>query len=184
MLHPMSSRTTWLCFSLGLCGSVGCHIDGDDPAADTASAVVKAPRSGIEQVAPPLDLKTPPPDATKTRSGLVLAKLVTNDVGERPSPSDTALVQYTGWRQSTGDTFFTTKGRARPIAIDIAHAAPGFTEALPLLHKGETAMLWVPPSPGTPETVVYQIEVVDIVVPPATTTRRAPAAHPVAVGPQ
>jgi len=95
----------------------------------------------------------------------------------RPSPSDAALVQYTGWRQSTGDTFFTTKGRPRPIAIDIAHAAPGFTEVLPLLHKGETAMLWVPPSAGTPETVVYQIEVVDIVVPPAT-TRRTQAAHP------
>jgi hypothetical protein len=38
-------------------------------------------------------------------------------------------------------------------------------------------MLWVPPSAGTPETVVYQIEVVDIVAPPAT-TRRAQAAHP------
>jgi FKBP-type peptidyl-prolyl cis-trans isomerase len=117
------------------------------------------------------------PDATKTGSGLVYAKLVANDAGVRPSRSDTVLVQYTGWRQGTGDTFFTTKGRARPIAIDIAHAAPGFTEALPLLHKGETAMLWVPPSAGTPETVVYQIEVVDIVAPPAT-TRRTQAAHP------
>jgi len=167
----MSSRTTWLCFSSVLCGSAGCHIDGDDPAADTATAVLKAPRSGIEQVAPPLDLKAPPPDATKTASGLVYAKLVANDVGARPSPSDTALVQYTGWRQSTGDTFFTTKGRARPIAIDVAHAAPGFTEALPLLHKGETVMLWVPPSAGTPETVVYQIEVVDIATPPPTKPR-------------
>jgi hypothetical protein len=40
------------------------------------------------------------------------------------------------------------------MALDVAHAAPGFSEALQLLRKGEKAMLWVPPGQGTGETLV------------------------------
>jgi hypothetical protein len=39
------------------------------------------------------------------------------------------MIQYTGWRQKTGETFFTTKGSGQAIALDLAHAAPGFAEA-------------------------------------------------------
>jgi hypothetical protein len=53
----------------------------------------------------------------------------------------------------------------RRIAIDLAHAGPGFAEVIPLLHKGEKAVLWVPPGQGMTEAVVYEVEVVDIVAP-------------------
>ena len=73
------------------------------------------------------------------------------------------LVRYTGWVQRTGETFFTTQGRAQPIAIDLAHAAPGFREALPRLHAGEKAVVWMPPRPGAREPVVYELELVEVV---------------------
>ena len=61
------------------------------------------------------------------------------------------------------------------MTLDVAHAAPGFGEALQLLRKGEKAVLWVPPGQGTGETLVYEIEVVDIVSPPEV-AKRTPAA--------
>jgi hypothetical protein len=94
-----------------------------------------------------------------------------NPSGERPGRGATALVRYTGWRQRSGATFFTTRGRAQPIAIEIGHAMPGFAELLPVLHKGERVVLWVPPRPGTPEPVVYELELVDLVAPPPVAAR-------------
>jgi FKBP-type peptidyl-prolyl cis-trans isomerase len=66
---------------------------------------------------------------------LVYKKLTANEAGAQPTRHGTALVQYTGWRQRTGETFFTTKGRDQPIAQDLSTAAPGFAEALALMHK-------------------------------------------------
>jgi hypothetical protein len=86
----------------------------------------------------------------------------------QPQRSDTVLVHYTGWRQRTRETFFTPKGISQPMALDVAHAALGFSEVVLLLRKSEKAVLWVPPGQLTGETLVYEIEVVDIV-----TKRRA-----------
>jgi hypothetical protein len=141
--------------------AVGCHSD-DDARPATRTAAPSPPRPAIPQVAPPPDLGTPPADAVKLTSGVVFKKRLATR-GDQPLRDQTVLVRYTGWRQRTGETFFTTTGRDQPIAIDVAHAAPGFREALPLLRKGEKAMLWLPPSPGTPEPVAYEVELVDIV---------------------
>jgi FKBP-type peptidyl-prolyl cis-trans isomerase len=110
-----------------------------------------------------VDLKVPPSDATKTESGLLYKKLVSHASGKRPARGDTALVQYTGWLQSTGATFFTTRGRDQPIGIDLAHAAPGFGEALQLLRAGERMVVWIPASHEVHQPLVYEIEVVDVV---------------------
>jgi FKBP-type peptidyl-prolyl cis-trans isomerase len=126
-----------------------------------------------EQITPPLDLKTPPPDAVKTASGLIYKKLVTADAGVAPKRNDTVLINYTGWRQSTGETFFSNRARGQPMPLNLATTAPGFTEALQLFKKGEKGMLWVPPSigykgapQGNPETLVYEIEVIDVLAAP------------------
>jgi FKBP-type peptidyl-prolyl cis-trans isomerase len=87
------------------------------------------------------------------------------------------MINYTGWRQNTGETFFTNRTRGQPMPLNLSTTAAGFTEAMQLLKKGEKAMLWVPPTIGykgsaatAPETLVYEVEVVDInaapVVPP------------------
>jgi FKBP-type peptidyl-prolyl cis-trans isomerase len=126
-----------------------------------------------QQVPPPLDIKNPPPDVVKTPSGLVYKKLVTNDKGATPGKNDTVMINFTGWKQSTGETFFTNKSRGQPMPLNLTATAPGFTEAMQLLKKGERAVLWLPPSigykgppQGNPETLVYEVEVVDIVAAP------------------
>lgn len=160
----MRTLVMWLLFSSSLLVPAACHDDGDDPAeivgTETNSKVMPA---GVKQIAPPLDLKTPPGDARKTPSGIAYTTLAARDTGVQPARNDTAIVHYTGWIQRTGATFFTTRGRNQPIAISIAHAAPGFAEALPLLRKGEKAVFWMPPSAGTPEAVVYEVEIVDVI---------------------
>src|SRR5262245_1715928 len=153
---------------------------------DSGSAGV-SPKAKPEQIQPPLDLKNPPADAIKTSSGLIYKKLATNDAGQVIKRNDRVMINYTGWRQSTGDTFFSNRSRGQPMPLNLASTAVGFTEAMQLMKKGEKAMLWVPPSigykgppQGTPETLVYEVEVVDVMpappipddvtTPPATAT--------------
>jgi FKBP-type peptidyl-prolyl cis-trans isomerase len=141
---------------------------------DPGSAGVGPTKAKPEQIQPPLDLKNPPADATKTASGLIYKKLVANDSGQVIHRNDRVMINYTGWRQSSGDTFFSNRARGQPMPLNLASTAPGFTEAMQLLKKGEKAMLWVPPSigykgppQGTPETLVYEVEVVEVVPAPA-----------------
>src|SRR5207237_7182461 len=54
-------------------------------------------RPKTEQIPPPLDLKNPPADATKTSSGLIYKKLVSNPAGIAAKRNDTVIIHYTGW---------------------------------------------------------------------------------------
>lgn len=157
---------------------IACQRSRDDnpPASTTSSPVGSSvAHARTEQVTPPLEIKTPPADAMKTASGLACKKLVTNDAGVAPKRNDTVLINYTGWRQGTGETFFTNRTGGQPLPLNLTQAAPGFTEAMQLLHKGEKAVLWVPaaigykapPTQGKPEALVYEVEIVDITPAPA-----------------
>src|SRR4051812_20240903 len=120
-------------FALGLllastAAAAACH--GDDTQDGGPVAATPVPKHGVPQVPPPIDLREPPAGATKTASGLIYQRLGDGTAGAQPRSEDTVLVRYTGWRQRTSETFFTTQGRAQPIAIDLAHAAPEFREAL------------------------------------------------------
>lgn len=137
------------------------------------SADLKAPPKP-EQIQPPLELQSPPIDAVKTKSGLIYKKLTTVPDAPAPKRNDTVLITYTGWRQTTGETFYSNRGK-QPMPLALSNTAPGFTEALQLVKKGEKAMLWLPPEigykgappPGTsPETLVYEVEIVDVVPAP------------------
>lgn len=167
----MRKPVVWIVFSWSV-AFVGCQ--GDDESTEAPKpASRKVTPQGVPQVAPPIDLHIPPPDATKTASGLVYKRLVANNAGPRARTDETVLVRYTGWRPRTGQTFFTNGGSGRLIAIDLAHAAPGFREALLLLHKGEKAVLWMPASAEMPEPVAYEVELVDIVPKPVAQPERA-----------
>jgi FKBP-type peptidyl-prolyl cis-trans isomerase len=155
-------------------GLLACSRTNDDkPSATTASPPGPGSGSGSlrkQQVEPPFDLKAPPPDATKTESGLIYKKIAVNASGVKPKRNDTVLIHYTGWRQATGETFFTNQGRGQPMPLNLSQTAPGFTEALQQVRTGEKAVLWMPPSigykkpptSGQPETLVYLVEVVDV----------------------
>jgi FKBP-type peptidyl-prolyl cis-trans isomerase len=153
----MRTRTIGVLFSSLVLAASACNDDADDEPAEAPTA-----RRLIQQVPPPLDLKEPPKDAMKTASGLIYRKVTARHAGEAAKRGDTVMVRYTGWRQGTGETFFTTRGSADALGIDVAYAAPRFGEALQQLRKGEKAVLWMPPGEGTSETLVYEVEVVDI----------------------
>jgi peptidylprolyl isomerase len=161
-------------------GLLACHPASDDkPVSNkvSESTQVGSGSGGIrkQQIPPPVDVKTPPADAVKTASGLVYKTLVANAGGVAPKRNDTVMINYTGWRQSTGETFFTNQGRGQPMPLKLSQTAPGFSEAMQLLHTGEKAVLWMPPdigyktppSDGKPETLVYEVEVVDVQPAPA-----------------
>jgi hypothetical protein len=160
----MRNLVMWILLSSSV-AYVGCHSD-DESTETPAAAPRKVKPQGVPQVAPPIDLQTPPATATKTASGLAYKRLVANSAGAQPRTEETVLVRYTGWRRRTGQTFFTSGGSGPPIAIDLAHAAPSFREALLLLHKGEKAVLWMPAGAGMPEPVAYEVELVDILPKP------------------
>jgi FKBP-type peptidyl-prolyl cis-trans isomerase len=152
-----------------------CQKTDHQPASDQKVATGSGSKFKVEQVIPPVDIKTPPADAIKTASGLVYKKLQTNDAGTAPKRNDTVLINYTGWKPATGETFYTNKSRGTPMPLNLSTTAPGFTEAMQLLKTGEKAMLWVPGSigykedhKGTVETLVYEVEVVEIHPAPPT----------------
>ena len=161
---------------LSLVTALGCQKSEDKtvdlPAAKTSEGP-KKPRT--PQVEPPLDIKKPPADAVRTPSGLVYKTLVANPQGQAPKQNDTVMIKYTGWRQTTGETFFSNKNADNPMPLNLSSTAPGFTEGMQQVKKGGRAMLWLPPNiglkeqprDGQGETLVYEVEVVDIVEAPA-----------------
>ena len=181
MFGPAMRRSVILLVSLGL---FACSRDsnkspdpGPPPTPSQTGSGAGSGSGGVrkQQVPPPFDLKAPPADATRTASGLIYKKLASNPGGVAPKRNDIVLVNYTGWRQATGETFFTNQGRGQPMPLNLAQAAPGFVEALQLLHTGEKAVLWMPPeigyksppSDGKPETLIYLVDVVEVQPAPA-----------------
>jgi FKBP-type peptidyl-prolyl cis-trans isomerase len=163
-------------FGLLAVSLAGCQ-KSDEKKADVSATKVaettKKPRT--PQIEPPLDLKAPPADAVRTPSGLVYKTIVANAAGQAPKRNDTVMIRYTGWRQANGETFFSNKSAENPMPLNLATTAAGFTEGMQQVKKGERAMLWLPPAiglkeqpkDGTGETLVYEVEVVDIVEAPA-----------------
>jgi hypothetical protein len=173
----MRDVAIWFLVSLSVAAAAACRSDDEqaDGVRASSSTVARAAPRGVPQISPPLDVKTPPPDAARTASGVRYKTLVAGG-GVQPGSGDTVAVRYTGWRQRTGETFFTSSGREQPIAIDLAHAAPGFREALAVLHKADKAMLWLPAGQGSPEPVAYEVEIVDVVARSAVVGGPTPAA--------
>src|SRR5688572_8060471 len=127
-------------FALFLFATVlGCQRTEDKSKLSTATgsagsnAAASPVRAKSEQIAPPLDLANPPIDAVKTASGLIYKKLKGVADGSPAKRNDTVMINYTGWRQATGETFYTNRDRSTPMPLPLASTAPGFTEAMQLL---------------------------------------------------
>lgn len=132
------------------------------------------------KIAPPLPVDKPPADA-ETITGVegaphavIYIKRLVAGTGERPGRNDNVKLVFTGWR-TNGETFLSTTVRKRPVTQSLAVLAPGFATAVASMHKGERAMMWIPPELGylgkpadTPETTVYEVELVDFERGPVT----------------
>ena len=102
-------------------------VDQNATSAKVADPARQRPKT--PQVDPPLDIKNPPADAVKTPSGLVYKTLAPNPQGQAPKKNDTVMIKYTGWRQSSGETFFSNQSADNAMPLNLATTAPGFTEA-------------------------------------------------------
>lgn len=77
-----------------------------------------------------------------TPSGLQY-RILQSAEGDRPTPEDVALINYTG-RLRDGSVF--DQGERAPLPV--AAVVPGFSEALQLMPKGSRYRVWIPPALG------------------------------------
>src|SRR5688572_9956533 len=145
---------------------------------------------GAQSSTPPPDLTTPPADAVKSPSGLI-SKVVTPGTGQKPGAADMVTVHYTGWVQSDGRMFDSSRARGPASTFPLDRVFAGWRECVQLMVVGETRRCWVPQelaykgAESRPTgTVVFDIELLDtrtnpriapedVKAPPADATKTA-----------
>jgi peptidylprolyl isomerase len=118
----------------------------------------------------PEDVREAPKTAKKTASGLAYRVLKPGTGTKQPKPTDTVVVNYTGWT-TDGKMFDSTVTRGEPISFKLDQVIKGWTEGLPLMKVGEVTRFWIPanlaygdkPSGGRPAgMLVFDVELVGI----------------------
>jgi FKBP-type peptidyl-prolyl cis-trans isomerase len=116
------------------------------------------------------------PGVQTTASGLQY-QVVTEGKGAKPKAGDVVRVHYKG-SLLDGKVFDSSYDRGQPVVFPIDQVVPGWQEGLQLMPVGSKFKLWVPANlgygekgtPGGPigpnSTLVFDLELLDIVKPP------------------
>ena len=109
----------------------------------------------------------------ETKSGL-LYKIIKQGQGPSPTAQDTVRVHYHGTHVA-GTVFDSSKERGQPAMFGVGQVIRGWTEALQLMHVGDTWQVFIPPAigygekgtPGGPigpnEVLIFEVELLEIV---------------------
>lgn len=117
----------------------------------------------------PSTLNTPPVNAHRTQSGLVIQTLNTGSDGRRPGPNSHVSVKYAGWTTDGEllDSSYTSPGGSRTFSLN--NVIRGWAEGLQLMTEGEKCRLWIPEElaygqvSGKPQgNLVFDIELLKI----------------------
>ena len=119
-----------------------------------------------------------------TESGLQY-QVLTAAEGAKPTATDTVKVHYTG-KLIDGTTFDSSVDRGEPIEFPLNRVIKGWTEGVQLMSVGSKYKFVIPsdlaygpngtgPIPGN-ATLVFEVELLDIITPAAPATEEA-AAH-------
>jgi peptidylprolyl isomerase len=139
-----------------------------------ASAQGQVPGTLVRNIPAPPDVAAPPADAQKTASGLATKVLSPGTGTEHPLPTDSVLVNYTGWTKS-GEMFDSSVARGAPLGIGVGQVIPGWTEGLQLMVQGEKRRMWIPaalaygdhPQGGAPAgDLTFDVELLELKRPP------------------
>jgi peptidylprolyl isomerase len=119
----------------------------------------------------PADVKAPPKDAKKTKSGLAYKVLTKGKGKDHPKETSTVEVHYSGWT-TDGKMFDSSVMRGQPAEFPLNQVIKGWTEGVQLMVVGEKTRFWIPgamaygdtPSrPGAPAgMLVFDIELLSI----------------------
>ena len=116
----------------------------------------------------PADVKAPPKDAQKTKSGL-FSKVLKPGAGKKhPTAENRVTVHYTGWT-TDGKRFDSSVVRGQPATFPLNGVIAGWTEGVQLMFEGELRRLWIPEAlaykgqPGAPAgMLVFDVELIKI----------------------
>ena len=167
MILPLSA----LVLALAGCGQsmddVQKEIDKQNAEAEAAaSANAKAGMAYLAQVARQPGIVTLP-------SGLMYKVVSSPDPkGAQPGPTDRVEANYEG-KLVNGQVFDSSYARNQPATFPLDRVVTGWQQALPMMHKGDTWMLYVPPSLGYGEhgagdaippnsVLIFKIQLLDI----------------------
>jgi FKBP-type peptidyl-prolyl cis-trans isomerase len=125
--------------------------------------IIKAP-------APPSDLRSPPPSATRLASGLVVRVLRRGTGTEHPRANGQVKLDFSGWT-ARGNLIESSVMAKHPAVFDLVGVIAGWREALLGMVVGEKVRLWIPaalaygpkPRRGQPQgDLVYDLELLSI----------------------
>lgn len=117
------------------------------------------------------------PNVQTTESGLQY-QVLTEGKGAKPTASDMVRVHYKGTLLD-GSTFDSSYDRNEPVVFPLSQVVPGWQEGIALMPVGSKYKFWIPSklgygekgTQGGPigpnETLVFEVELLDIVEAPA-----------------
>ncbi len=121
------------------------------------------------------------PGVVSLPNGL-LAQVLHHGDGDVPAADDWVRVHYSGWRID-GRLFDSSWRRDEPATLPLERAIPGWRQALQVMPVGSRLRLVLPPELaygragagviGPEETLVFELELLEIVVPDEPLERRS-----------
>jgi len=139
LMVPGETRVMWIPQSLAYKGQQGKPI---------GTLVFQVTLDDIPTRAP-ADVKKPPADAQRTKSGLAYEVLTPGEGRRHPKSVDEVTVHYTGWT-TDGKVFDSSVMRGQPSSFRLNQVIPGWTEGVQLMVEGEKVRFWIP------ERLAYQ----------------------------
>jgi len=135
-------------------------------------AVAAAAGQSPKPVAAPADVKAPPANAAKTKSGLASRVLNPGTGKAHPASDDLVTVHYTGW--TTDGKMFDSSVNDEPATFPLDRVIAGWTEGVQLMVVGEKRRLWIPEDlayKGRPERpkgmLVFDVELLSFTQSPS-----------------